>query len=96
MFPDGEYDQAVANKCYRRMLGISYTEHKTNEYVWQQVNILGRWMSGTDIVNRQASQVIMFRPWMPSRYVAKSHITDDSRRDGMDRPVIVVVAVHRK
>ena len=22
------------------MLGISYREHKTNEYVWQQVNIL--------------------------------------------------------
>ena len=21
------------NKCYRRMLGISYKEHKTNEYV---------------------------------------------------------------
>ena len=23
-------------------LGISYREHKTNEYVWQQVNILAR------------------------------------------------------
>ena len=28
--------QAFGNKCYRRMLGISYREHKANEYVWQQ------------------------------------------------------------
>ena len=27
-------------QCYRRMLGRSYIEHKTNEYLWQQVNIL--------------------------------------------------------
>ena len=33
--------QAVKNKCCRRMFSISYREHKTNEYVWQQVNILG-------------------------------------------------------
>ena len=32
--------QAFENKCYRRMLGMSYREHKTNEYVWQQVSIL--------------------------------------------------------
>ena len=32
--------QAFENKCYRRMLGISYREHKTNECVWQQVSIL--------------------------------------------------------
>jgi hypothetical protein len=32
--------QAFENKCFRRMLGISYREHKTNEYVWQQVSIL--------------------------------------------------------
>ena len=32
--------QAFKNKCYRRMLGISYRDHKTNEYVWQQVSIL--------------------------------------------------------
>ena len=28
------------NKYHRRMLGISYREHKTNEYVRQQVDIL--------------------------------------------------------
>ena len=32
--------QAFENNCYRRLLGISYIEHKTNEYVWQQVDIL--------------------------------------------------------
>ena len=32
--------QAFENKCFRRMLGISYREHKTNEYVWQEVSIL--------------------------------------------------------
>ena len=33
---------AFENKCYRRMLAISYREHKTNEYVWQPVDILAR------------------------------------------------------
>ena len=32
--------QAFENKCYRRMLVVSYRQHKTNEYVWQQVSIL--------------------------------------------------------
>ena len=27
--------QAFESKYYRRMLGISYGVHKTNEYVWQ-------------------------------------------------------------
>ena len=31
---------AFENKCYRTILGMSYREHKTNEYVWQQVIIL--------------------------------------------------------
>ena len=31
---------AFENKCYRRIIGISYKEHKTNKYVWQLVNIL--------------------------------------------------------
>ena len=26
--------QAFENKCYRRMLGVSYREHETNKYVW--------------------------------------------------------------
>ena len=30
---------ALEHKCPRSMLGISYSEHKTKEYVWQQVNI---------------------------------------------------------
>ena len=29
--------QGFENKCYRRMLGMSYREHKTNEYIRQQV-----------------------------------------------------------
>ena len=37
----GRRIQAFENKCYRRMIGISDKEHKTNKYVWQQVNILG-------------------------------------------------------
>ena len=32
--------KACENKCYMRMLGILYTEHKRNDYVWQQVRIL--------------------------------------------------------
>ena len=32
--------QALENKCYRRMLRISYEEHKMNQTEWQQVNIL--------------------------------------------------------
>ena len=32
--------QAFENKCYRRMLRISYRAHKTNEKVWEQVSIL--------------------------------------------------------
>ena len=31
--------QAFETKYYRRMLGILYIEHKTNEYVWKQVDI---------------------------------------------------------
>ena len=31
-----EANQAFENKCYRRRLGVSHKEHKTNEYVWQQ------------------------------------------------------------
>ena len=29
--------QAFENKCYRRMIDISYREHKTNEYVLQEL-----------------------------------------------------------
>ena len=32
--------QAFQNKCCTRMFGISYREHETNEYVWQQVSVL--------------------------------------------------------
>ena len=32
--------QAFKNKRNRKMVGILYIEHQTNEYVWQQVNIL--------------------------------------------------------
>ena len=32
--------KAFDEKCYRKMLGISYREHKTNKNVWQQVDML--------------------------------------------------------
>ena len=32
--------KTFGNNCYMRMLGISYGERKTNEYVWQQVDVL--------------------------------------------------------
>ena len=32
--------QDFENKCYRGMYGISYSEHKTNEYEWQHFDIL--------------------------------------------------------
>ena len=34
--------KAFENKCYRRMLGVSHREHKTNEYAGQQVIIFAR------------------------------------------------------
>ena len=50
--------QTFENKCYRRMRGISYREHKMYEYVWQQVNIVaGRQEPVLSTVYRQASQV---------------------------------------
>ena len=54
------------NKFYSMMCGIPYREYKTNENVCQQANIL------TD-VRRQASQVIMVRPCLPSLYAAENH-----------------------
>ena len=30
--------QAFENKCMRKILQISYLEHKTNEYVWERIN----------------------------------------------------------
>ena len=32
--------QAFENKCLRKLLNISYKEHKTNEYVWDTVNAM--------------------------------------------------------
>ena len=41
--------QAFENKCYRRMLAISYKEQKTNDYVCQEVSRT----SGAYAVNRR-------------------------------------------
>ena len=30
----------LKTKCYRRMLGTTYREPKTNKHIWQQVNVL--------------------------------------------------------
>ena len=34
--------QAFEIKYYRRMMGISYREHKANDILWQQVNSFTR------------------------------------------------------
>ena len=36
---------AFEMKCYRRVLGLSWKEHKTNDYIWERVaNIFnGKW-----------------------------------------------------
>ena len=44
---------------------------QTNDYVWQQVN--PRRTSGTFIVNDRASQIIIVRPCLSSRYATKNH-----------------------
>ena len=58
--------QAFQNKCYRRRLG---KDHKTNEYM--ATGQYPRRTSGSVIGNCQASQGIMVRPCMPSRYADK-------------------------
>ena len=82
------------------MLEISYVEHKTNEYAWQQVNIL----AGAFTVNCQASHAIMAMIRCRRSY-SKEHwmvvvaeedlVNHEEPRKGMDRPVIVVIAAHR-
>ena len=66
--------------------------------------------SRTFIINSQASQLIIVRPCLSSRYAVRITLlgtADDSRRrgnaqstegqhQGMDRPVIVVITVHRR
>ena len=50
--------RAFENKCYRRTLGLSHREHKTNECAWGT--------SEAFAVNRQASQAIILRPCVSS------------------------------
>ena len=54
--------QAFENKCYRRMLGLSYREHKTNEYVGLAAGQYSSRTTGVSAVNRQASKVVMVCP----------------------------------
>ena len=90
------------NKCYRRrMFGIIYREHKTNEYMRQQVNILaGRQellLLTVTRYNGSAMPVVMIRclKWMV--VVAKDDCVNYGRQhQGMDKPVDVVIAVHRR
>ena len=86
---------AFENKCYMRMLGILYRGHKTNKYVWQQVNILARrqelLLSTVASYHGSAMSVVMIRcrrsdykeQWKHSRYQV------------VDRAVDVVITVHR-
>ena len=76
--------QAFENKCYRRMFGILNEEHKTSGHVWHHVNILaGHHEVSLSTVQIWPShdnlrQVIMVRPYLPSRYAAKNHTTENS------------------
>ena len=55
-------NQTFENKCYRRMFGILYREHKTNEYVWQQVSIFaGRQELLLSSYHGSAMSVVMMR-----------------------------------
>ena len=70
----GEANQASESKCYRRMLDVSYREFKTNEHVWQQVDILARRLE-VFTVNRRALQAVTVLPCLSSWYVAEYHTT---------------------
>ena len=67
------------------MLSVSYREHKTNEYLWKQINILAAGHREPSIVNpRQAWQVVMIRSCLPSRYAAAA---TESRTSGTQRKI---------
>ena len=54
------------NKCYRRMLGISYVQRAQNERICMATGQCPPRTSGTFIVNRQSSWFIMVRRCLPS------------------------------
>ena len=78
--------QTFENKCYRRMLGISYREHKTSECVWQQVDILARrrelLLSGVASYHGLATSVVVIRCW---RSYYREQWVDGCRRRGRPR-----------
>ena len=87
------------------MLGVSYREHKTNEYVWQQVIIhTGRQellLSSVASYHGSAVSLMMVRcqrsyyeeQWMVG--VAEEDLAImEGQHQGMDRPVDVVIAAH--
>ena len=92
-------------KCYRRMLGMSYTEHKTNEYVSQQVDILdGRQELSLSTIKR--CKLSWFGHVCRHDTLPKQGTVEGSRHVGRlrkswkdnikeDRPVDVIIVVHR-
>ena len=93
-------NQAFENKCYRRMLGISKKEHKTNEYVWEQVTILiGRQEALLSSVasNHGLARYVTIR-CRRSYYKEQWMVVvteEELKNKRMDRPVGVIIAAHR-
>ena len=123
--------QAFENKCYRRMLGTSYREHKPNEYVYQQVSDLARRQElllstvkrcklsrfghvcrhntmptitlqetvdgiGSIIYHLSSSYVDETAYLVSCRLVEEDLVNHEGQHQGMDRPVNVVIVVHRR
>ena len=74
--------QAFENKCFMRMLTI-LIQGTQYERICMATGQYPRWTSGTYIVKRQASQVIMVWPCPQSLFAAWNHTTvGDGRRRG--------------
>ena len=88
-----------------RMLGMSYKEHKTNAYVWQQVDILVGCQQLLTVKCRKISWFghVCRHDTLPNIILQGTVDSMDSirlvyhgtgQRQGMDRPVDAVIAAH--
>ena len=60
--------EAFKLKCWR-LLCISYTEHKTNEYVEQQAS----WQARDLVVNGETTKALLVWPHHPTQHQLKNH-----------------------
>ena len=81
--------QAFENKCYRRTLGASYRENKTNDCVSLQVNVLAARPDTSSVGSSKLSCSAMSTVKIRCR---KSYNTEQYM---VDVPVIVVGVAHR-